>query len=102
MISAVIYNRLDEGMTLGIDATLLYDDPTPDGELTTADIETDGPYKHADPRRLAAHADREPLPVVAAGGARTRRHAVPLLRAVRRRRQPPVRRHVRRAPAQRR
>jgi UPF0755 protein len=32
------------GMTLGIDATLLYDDPTPDGELTTPDIETDTPY----------------------------------------------------------
>lgn len=44
VISGVIHNRLDIGMTLGIDATLLYDDPTPDGELSTADIETDGPY----------------------------------------------------------
>jgi UPF0755 protein len=44
LISGVIHNRLDEGMTLGIDATLLYDDPTPDGELSTADIETDTPY----------------------------------------------------------
>jgi UPF0755 protein len=44
LIAGVIYNRLREGMTLGIDATLLYDDPTPDGELSTADIETDGPY----------------------------------------------------------
>jgi UPF0755 protein len=40
----VIHNRLELGMTLGIDATLLYDDPTPDGELSTADIETDSPY----------------------------------------------------------
>ena len=44
LIAGVIFNRLREGMTLGIDATLLYDDPTPDGELSTADIETDGPY----------------------------------------------------------
>ena len=44
LIAGVIYNRLREGMTLGIDATLLYDDPTPDGELSTADLETDGPY----------------------------------------------------------
>ncbi|MGH2631335.1 MAG: endolytic transglycosylase MltG [Actinomycetota bacterium] len=44
LIAGVIYNRLREGMTLGIDATLLYDDPTPDGELSTSDIETDGPY----------------------------------------------------------
>ena len=44
LIAGVIFNRLAEGMTLGIDATLLYDDPTPDGELSTADIETDGPY----------------------------------------------------------
>ena len=43
-IAAVIYNRLDLGMTLGIDATLLYDDPTPDGELSSADLEVDSPY----------------------------------------------------------
>ncbi|HEX6844462.1 MAG TPA: endolytic transglycosylase MltG [Actinomycetota bacterium] len=44
LVAGVIYNRLREGMTLGIDATLLYDDPTPDGQLTTADLETDTPY----------------------------------------------------------
>lgn len=44
LISGVIHNRLEMGMTLGIDATLLYDDPTPDGELSTSDIETDTPY----------------------------------------------------------
>jgi UPF0755 protein len=44
LISGVIHNRLELGMTLGIDATLLYDDPTPDGELSTSDIETDTPY----------------------------------------------------------
>jgi UPF0755 protein len=43
-IAAVIYNRLDAGMTLGIDATLLYDDPTPDGRLSAADLKVDSPY----------------------------------------------------------
>jgi UPF0755 protein len=44
LIAGVIYNRLNMGMALGIDATLLYDDPTPDGELSTSDLETDTPY----------------------------------------------------------
>jgi UPF0755 protein len=45
LIAAVIYNRLDAGMQLGIDATLLYDDPTPDdGVLTASDLESDSPY----------------------------------------------------------
>lgn len=43
-IAAVIYNRLRIGMTLGIDATLQYDDPTPGDGLTSADFATDGPY----------------------------------------------------------
>jgi UPF0755 protein len=44
VIAGVIYNRLEAGMPLGIDATLLYDDPTPDGQLSNSDLETDGPY----------------------------------------------------------
>jgi peptidoglycan lytic transglycosylase G len=44
VIAGVIYNRLREGMALGIDATLLYDDPTPDGELSSSDLAYDGPY----------------------------------------------------------
>jgi UPF0755 protein len=45
LISAVIYNRLEEGLPLGIDATLLYDDPTPgDNALTESDLESDSPY----------------------------------------------------------
>ena len=44
LISGVIYNRLAIPMTLGIDATLLYDDPTPDGQLSFSDLEFDSPY----------------------------------------------------------
>jgi UPF0755 protein len=44
LIAGVIYNRIEIGMALGIDATLLYDDPTPDGELSTSDLEFDSPY----------------------------------------------------------
>lgn len=44
VIAGVIYNRLEIGMTLGIDATLLYDDPTPDGQLSLSDLEFDSPY----------------------------------------------------------
>ena len=44
VIAGVIYNRLESGMTLGIDATLLYDDPTPDGQLSFSDLEYDSPY----------------------------------------------------------
>jgi UPF0755 protein len=45
LIAGVIYNRLSSGEVLGIDATLLYDDPTPgDGTLTSSDLESDSPY----------------------------------------------------------
>ena len=44
LIAGVIYNRLAIPITLGIDATLLYDDPTPDGQLSFSDLEFDSPY----------------------------------------------------------
>jgi UPF0755 protein len=44
LIASVIYNRLAANNTLGIDATLLYDDPTPDGSLSTSDLQTDTRY----------------------------------------------------------
>jgi UPF0755 protein len=62
-IAAVIYNRLDAGMMLGIDATLLYDDPTPDGQLSTSDLESDSPYN----TRL--HAGLPPTPIASPGAA---------------------------------
>ena len=42
--AGVIYNRLKENMSLGIDATVLYAVGKTSGELTTAELETDSPY----------------------------------------------------------
>ena len=62
-IASVIYNRLARGMSLGIDATLLYDDPTPDGKLSTSDLKTDTPYN----TRL--NAGLPPTPIASPGRA---------------------------------
>lgn len=43
-IAAVIYNRLAQGMNLGIDATLQYVDPNPADGLTVSDFQIDSPY----------------------------------------------------------
>lgn len=43
-IAAVIYNRLEIGMTLGIDATLQYVDPDPSNGLVSSDFEIVSPY----------------------------------------------------------
>lgn len=63
LIAGVIYNRLAQGMSLGIDATLLYDDPTPDGQLTDPDLATDTPYN----TRL--HTGLPPTPIASPGAA---------------------------------
>jgi UPF0755 protein len=61
LIAGVIYNRLEIGMALGIDATLLYDDPTPDGELSSSDLEFDTPYN------TRIHAGLPPTPIASPG-----------------------------------
>ncbi len=62
LIAAVIYNRLKLGMTLGIDATLLYDDPTPgDGELSASDLTSDSPYN------TRVHVGLPPTPIASPG-----------------------------------
>jgi UPF0755 protein len=66
LIAAVIYNRLDRGMTLGIDATLLYDDPTPDGSLSSSDLEFDSPYN------TRINAGLPPTPISSPGAASIR------------------------------
>jgi UPF0755 protein len=60
-IAAVIYNRLKDKMALGIDATLLYDDPTPsDGTLTAKDLQSDSPYN------TRIHKGLPPTPIASA------------------------------------
>jgi UPF0755 protein len=63
LIASVIYNRLAAGQTLGIDATLLYDDPTPDGKLSSSDLRSTSPYN----TRL--HAGLPPTPIASPGAA---------------------------------
>lgn len=63
VIAGVIYNRLKIGMTLGIDATLLYDDPTPDGQLSFSDLEFDSPYN------TRINAGLPPTPIASPGRA---------------------------------
>jgi UPF0755 protein len=43
-IAAVIYNRIAQGMILGIDATVGYIDPDPSDGLTSSDLAIDSPY----------------------------------------------------------
>jgi UPF0755 protein len=63
LIAGVIYNRLAIGQSLGIDATLLFDDPTPDGELSTPDLQTDTPYN------TRINAGLPPTPIASPGRA---------------------------------
>ncbi|WP_394266049.1 endolytic transglycosylase MltG [Anaerotignum sp.] len=42
--AGVIYNRLEQNMSLGIDATVLYAVGKTGGELTQEDLQTDSPY----------------------------------------------------------
>jgi UPF0755 protein len=43
-VSAVIYNRLNQGIALGIDATIQYALGDHDGELSSADLNINSPY----------------------------------------------------------
>ncbi|SNR77911.1 endolytic transglycosylase MltG [Blastococcus mobilis] len=43
-VGQVIYNRLDQGIALGIDATLAFGLGKSGNDLTAADLRTDGPY----------------------------------------------------------
>ncbi|MGY1916396.1 endolytic transglycosylase MltG [Blastococcus sp. SYSU DS0973] len=43
-VAQVIYNRLEQGIALGIDATLAYGLDKSGNELTVTDLQTDGPY----------------------------------------------------------
>jgi UPF0755 protein len=71
LIAGVIFNRLRIRMALGIDATLLYDDPTPDGELSTSDLETDTPYN------TRINPGLPPTPIASPGAASLRAALTP-------------------------
>ena len=80
LIAAVIYNRLHLGMTLGIDATLLYEYGSWTHQLTDSELVANTPVQHARAARTAADADLQPGAEVAAGGRAPRARRLPLLR----------------------
>ena len=43
-VAAVVYNRLNKGMTLGLDSTVRFAVNKWSGELTSSDLQTDSPY----------------------------------------------------------
>jgi UPF0755 protein len=61
LIAAVIYNRLDRGIALGIDATVEYIDPDPANGLTASDFRIHSPYN----TRL--HPGLPPTPIASPG-----------------------------------
>ena len=81
-VARVVYNRLDQGIPLGIDAAVLFGvGKTAGGELTRSDLAKDTPYENRRKTRAPAHADRLPGRGDPRGRAQPggRRH--PLLRA---------------------
>jgi UPF0755 protein len=63
LIAAVIYNRLDRGMALGIDATVEYIDPDPENGLTASDFRIRSPYN------TRRHPGLPPTPIASPGPA---------------------------------
>jgi UPF0755 protein len=61
LISAVIYNRLARGMSLGIDATLLYVLPPRPNGLLESDLHVDSPYN------TRTHDGLPPTPIASPG-----------------------------------
>ena len=88
LISAVIYNRLQRGIPLGIDATLRYRLNNWSKALQRVRAEHRLRLQHAPAHRPAAHADRQPGAGLDPGRGRPGQRQVPLLRgqAVRQRR----------------
>jgi UPF0755 protein len=62
-IASVIYNRLDAGMPLGIDATIAYAVGRRGGSLTNSDLAVDSPYN------TRRYAGLPPTPIGASGQA---------------------------------
>ncbi len=64
-IARVIYNRLDEGMSLGIDATLIYGKGVRGEPPTRDELDTPGPYNTRHPTSVGL----PPTPIAAPGRA---------------------------------
>jgi UPF0755 protein len=62
-IAEVFYNRLDEGMNLGSDATLFYVLPPDHGPLSNADLRLDSPYN------TRVNTGLPPTPIASPGAA---------------------------------
>ncbi len=60
LVAAVIYNRLHEGMPLGIDATTRFATGNYEDPLTESELAIDSPYNTRTHTRPAAGADRQP------------------------------------------
>ena len=91
LIAAVIYNRLREGIPLGIDATIYYAVELQKGiatytdELTRIAAEDRLAVQHAHPQRPAADADRQSRPGLDRSGGASLARQLPVLRRRRRR-----------------
>ncbi len=82
LVAAVIYNRLQARMPLGIDATIRYGLNVPATEpLRGLPARERQPLQHAPPDGPAADADRQPRPRLAPGRRPSGAGRLPLLRA---------------------
>ena len=62
LVASVIYNRLHEGMTLGIDSTIRFATGNYEKPLTESELESELALQHAHPRGPAAGPDQQPRP----------------------------------------
>ncbi len=80
LVASVIYNRLHEGMPLGIDATIRFATGNYTKPLTESELAIDSPYNTPHQRRPAAGADQQPRPRIARGRRAPAEDRLPLLR----------------------
>ena len=101
LIASVIYNRLAQGMPLGIDATIRYAENNWTSALKVSQLERDGPYNTRLRLGLPPTPIGNPGPRLAEGGGEPGQDGLPLLRR-QAGRLPRVLRDQRRARARRR
>ncbi len=80
LVAAVIYNRLKQGIPLGIDATTRYATGNWQRPLTQSQLALDSPYNTRTQRGPAARPDRQPRAGLAAGRGAAGARRLPLLR----------------------